>query len=165
MPTKTGSTSALWKLKWGNNPYFWTATPYTMGAFIQEATNRGPFVNFEPETGKFLLEGRSIPENALEAFAPLLAWTRTYIQNPAPNTHLEFKLSYFNSSSTEHLLELLNLLKTVTKAGHTFTCCWYREADDEDMEQIAQDFMALTGIKFQIVVVQPIQDVDEDDDI
>lgn len=135
-------------------------------ALLLEAGNRSPGVVFEPSSGAFVLEGRSIPENALELYAPVLNWTREYVRNPAEHTHLEFKLSYFNSSSTEHLLELFNLLKTVEASGKKFSCRWYREADDEDMEQIAQDFMALVGMKFEMFVVQPTaSEGDEDDDL
>jgi hypothetical protein len=132
-----------------------------MVALSIEGGNRSPNVHFDPASGLFLLEGRSIPENAFDLYAPVLAWLRTYIQHPAAETHLEFKLSYFNSSSTEHLLEMFNLLKKVADKGQKFTCRWYREADDEDMEQIAQDFMALIGMDFQIKVVQPTADGDD----
>ena len=110
----------------------------------------------------FLLSGRSIPENALDLYAPVLAWVRAYVNEPANHTHLEFKLSYFNSSSTEHLLEVFQLLKSVSEKGHRFTCKWYREADDEDMEQIAQDFMALTNMQFELAITQPAADIEED---
>ena len=113
---------------------------------------------FEPESGEFLLEGRSIPENALELYSPILQWCKEYVKHAAPHTHLEFKLSYFNSSSTEYLLELFNTLKSVQQSDKSFTCRWYREADDEDMEQIAYDFMAMTGLEFEIEVVQPAED-------
>jgi len=129
-----------------------------MEALVREGGNRSPKVYFNAESGIFLLEGRSIPENALNLYAPVLAWLRAYIAIPAQDTHLEFKLSYFNSSSTEYLLEIFNLLKTVTERGLTFTCRWYREADDEDMEQIAQDFMALIGMQFQIKILEPTPD-------
>jgi hypothetical protein len=136
-----------------------------MASLILEGGNRSPSASFDSVTGKFLLEGRSIPENAYTLYAPILDWVRTYIQEPAQVTHLEFKLSYFNSSSTEHLLEIFQLLNSVTTKGLKFTCRWFREADDEDMDQIAQDFMALVGMKFEMVVIAPSQEIEDEDDI
>ena len=131
-----------------------------MIALHTEGGTRSPSILFNPETGYFVMEGRSIPENAQDLYAPVLAWLRNYIKQPAQETHLEFKLSYFNSSSTEHLLEMFNILKTVNGQGRQFTARWYREADDEDMEQIAQDFMALIGMQFQIKVVPPADELE-----
>ena len=61
------------------------------------------------------------------------------------------------------MLELFNTLKSVQEDGKAFTCRWYREIDDEDMEQIAHDFMAITGLTFELVVVEP-KEVDEDEE-
>ena len=136
-----------------------------MNALLLEAGNRSPAVDFDPGTGQFVLQGRSIPENALELFTPILSWVRQYVEQPASNTHLEFKLSYFNSSSTEYLLELFQTLRRVEELGNTFTVRWYRESDDEDMEQIALDFMAMTGMTFEMQTVKPTMSIDADDDL
>lgn len=128
-----------------------------------EAGNRSPKVSFDPHSGLFVLAGRSIPENALDLYAPVLTWVRAYVNAPAAHTHLEFKLSYFNSSSTEYLLEMFQLLKSVSEKGKRFTCKWYREADDEDMEQIAQDFMVLTNMQFELAITLPAADIEQED--
>ncbi len=41
-------------------------------------TEDTPNVRFEPETGVFCIEGRSLPENAVAFYNPILDWLKQY---------------------------------------------------------------------------------------
>jgi len=46
-----------------------------------EGTAKTPTVNFDP-SGKLELKGRSIPENSIEFYKPLMEWLDEYEKNP-----------------------------------------------------------------------------------
>ena len=125
---------------------------------------KSPQVDFDPVTGLLVLTGRSIPENSYELYKPILAWMAAYVQQPAPSTVLEFKLNYFNSSSAEYILDMLRHLKKLADTGHTVACRWYFDAEDEDMQQIAQDFETILGMPIQKVIIEPAEEDEDDDD-
>jgi hypothetical protein len=118
----------------------------------KEGGTKEPQVNFDAQTGELVLGGRSIPENSFELYKPLLSWVEAYVAQPAKATRFEFRLSYFNSSSAEYILDLYRLLQKLTEAGHALECQWYYDADDEDMLQVAEDFQNMVGIPIELIV-------------
>ena len=112
---------------------------------------RVPGVKFMASTGELRLSGRSIPENALDMYSPLLEWLDRYIQQPAGQTSFEFRLVYFNSSSAEYILEILRRLETLYLQGNKVSLNWYFDTDDEDMQQIGEDFKSMLKIPIEMV--------------
>lgn len=111
---------------------------------------RVPGVQFMAKTGELRLSGRSIPENALEMFSPLIEWLDRYIKEPAPQTSFEFRLVYFNSSSAEYILEILRRLEALHLSGKKVSLNWYYDTDDEDMQQIGEDFKSMLKIPIEM---------------
>lgn len=112
---------------------------------------RVPGVRFMAATGELRLEGKSIPENALEMYSPLIEWLDQYIEQPAPQTTFEFRLIYFNSSSAEYILEILRRLEALYLRNEKVTLNWYYDTDDEDMQQIGEDFRSMLRIPITLV--------------
>ena len=59
-------------------------------------TPKTPTVTFEAN-GKLEIKGRSIPENSVEFYKPLVDWLEQYLSSPAPLTEVSIKLEYFNT--------------------------------------------------------------------
>ncbi len=108
-----------------------------------------PEVLFNAETGNLLLEGRSILENTLKFFEPLLQWIDAYGENPAPKTELHLNMDYFNTSSSKFILSIFEKLETLYKEGKEVKVFWYY--NDEDMEELGEDYKHLLGLPFRIV--------------
>ena len=45
-----------------------------MDSYYLEATPKTPEIDFNPAANTFLIKGRSIPENSIEFYRPLLDW-------------------------------------------------------------------------------------------
>ena len=127
-----------------------------------DAGVKAPKVSFDPDTGLLELLGRSIPENSYEVYRPMLQWVERYIQQPAPETRLDFKLIYFNSSSAEYLLELMKYLEQLHTQGKAVEIHWHYDAGDEDMQQVGEDFKAMLSIP--ILMVERVVETPENDD-
>jgi hypothetical protein len=110
-----------------------------------------PTVSFNAETGVCLLQGESYHENTWEFYNTLMHWLNRYMQEVQGELQFNFKLTYFNTSSSKCLLDIIRLLKDYEAKGHPVKTCWYYPEDDVDNLTEAEDFMADTGLKMEII--------------
>ncbi|RZT91806.1 uncharacterized protein DUF1987 [Ancylomarina subtilis] len=122
-----------------------------MDTLIIEGTSKTPKVIFDAEKGELLLEGRSIPENSLEFYIPLMEWLDTYSQEVKTDTIVHMKLEYFNTSSSKCILDFFRKLETISNRGNKISINWYFEEDDEDMMEAGEDYDAIVGLPFAII--------------
>jgi hypothetical protein len=57
----------------------------------------------------------------------------------------DFKLSYFNTSSSKCLVDILDLLKNYQNSGAEVTVNWYYDDSEEELEEV-EDFILETGL-------------------
>ncbi|MEA2042132.1 MAG: SiaC family regulatory phosphoprotein [Bacteroidota bacterium] len=70
---------------------------------ISEKTLETPYISVDNEKGIFELEGRSMPENPLEIYSPLIETVKKYNLNPKNVTVVVFDLEFINSTSLRFL--------------------------------------------------------------
>ncbi|MGM0582429.1 MAG: DUF1987 domain-containing protein [Bacteroidota bacterium] len=121
-----------------------------MDAYYLEATPKTPKLDFNPDAETFLISGRSIPENSIEFYKPLLDWLDKYVHNPLDSTTFEIKLEYFNTSSSKCLVEIFRKLEKIHDNGSKVTVEWYFDEEDEDMEESGEDFKEIIKIPFNM---------------
>ena len=78
-----------------------------------EGTAKTPTVDFK-SAGELLIKGRSIPENSIEFYKPLIEWISNYSENPKENTLVNIQLEYFNTSSSKCILDVFKKLESLT---------------------------------------------------
>ncbi|MBT34027.1 MAG: nuclear pore complex subunit [Thalassobius sp.] len=110
-----------------------------------EKSNKTPFIEFDANRGYLLIEGRSIPEDALDFYQPLFSWLDSYSKTAQEVTVMEFKLEYFNTSSSKCLVEILRRLEDINCEKHV-EVKWFYEQDDEDMQESGEDYMQLVNV-------------------
>ncbi|MTI20491.1 DUF1987 domain-containing protein, partial [Fulvivirga sp. RKSG066] len=101
--------------------------------------------------GVFEMSGRSIPENSIEFYKPLMKWLDNYIEAPAASTTFNVNLEYFNTSSSKCLIEILRKLEAV-KDKSAVKIHWHYEEEDEDMMESGEDFKKLLSVPIELVV-------------
>ena len=124
-----------------------------MEPIIIDGTPKTPAVRFAAEEGVFKLEGRSIPENSVEFYKPLVDWLDAYKENPLPRTVMEIKLEYFNTSSSKCILDVFKKLEAIHKAKSEVEIKWYYEEDDEDMLEAGEDYESIIRIPFKMIEI------------
>jgi hypothetical protein len=112
-----------------------------------------PSVHFSSENGTLELKGRSIPENSLEFYKPLIDWVDAYAKEAKPETNVHIQLEYFNTSSSKCLLDLFKRLENLSGK---VTINWYFEHDDEDMLEAGEDYEAIISIPFKMIEVEEL---------
>lgn len=111
-----------------------------------------PTVNFNAKTGICVLGGESYLEETVEFYSPLLQWLRDYTENPA-NTFIEFnfKLTYYNTSSSKRIVDILLILKEFQNKGGDVKTNWYYEEDDLDIVDEVEDFMKISKLNINLI--------------
>ena len=84
-----------------------------MNSLIIEGSPKTPNINFDGNEGSFLISGRSIPENSLDFYKPVMEWLDFYIVEPKEATTVNIKLEYFNTSSSKCLLDVFKKLEVI----------------------------------------------------
>lgn len=125
-----------------------------MESINYEGTPKTPNVSFDPERGNLLLKGRSIPENSIEFYRPLVDWLDKYSHTPRSKTVVDIQLEYFNTSSSKCLLDLFKKLENMSKDGNEVIVNWYYEEDDEDMLEAGEDYESIINVPFKMIEVQ-----------
>ena len=83
-----------------------------MGDFILEGSAKTPVVELK-SSGDLLLKGRSIPENSIEFYKPIIDWIDSYSQSVSEKTVLSVQLEYFNTSSSKCILDVFKKLESL----------------------------------------------------
>ena len=120
---------------------------------IIEPTIKTPGINFDSSNGSVSISGISIPENSQEFFEPLDKELDIYLSSPQKNTSIEFKLEYFNTSTTLIIRNIIRKLFSISDKTN-LNVKWYFENDDEDMQEAGQEFkMLFNKINFDLIGV------------
>ena len=119
-----------------------------------DGTPKTPTVNFDIESGLLELIGRSIPENSIEFYKPVLEGLDQYSGSPKDKTKVNIKLEYFNTSSSKCILDVLKKLEGIHKSGSEVIINWHFEEDDEDMEEAGEDYQAIIQVPFHMIEVE-----------
>jgi hypothetical protein len=124
-----------------------------MDEIFLKGTQKTPEVRFSAGEGKLELKGRSIPENSLDFYKPLIDWLDEYASNPQAETNFHIQLEYFNTSSSKCLLDLFKRLENMR--GKVMIH-WYYEQDDEDMLEAGEDYEAIINVPFKMIEVEEL---------
>lgn len=118
-----------------------------------EGTPKTPTITFDMASGFLEIKGRSIPENSIEFYKPLVDSLERYAGKPQAATNVNILLEYFNTSSSKCILDVFKKLEAINKAGSAVTINWHYEEDDEDMLEAGEDYQAIIGVPFKMVQI------------
>ena len=124
-----------------------------MEALAIEGTAKTPTVKFDPTQGSIEIKGRSIPENSIEFYKPLVDWLEEYGKTPAALTKVNIQLEYFNTSSSKCILDVFKKLESIYKTKNEVVINWYYEEDDEDMLEAGEDYESIIRVPFKMIEI------------
>ena len=118
---------------------------------VIKETSKTPGINFS--RGLLKISGRSIPEDGLAFYQPVMMWIEEYIKSPEPLTRIDFRLEYINSGSNRFVFNILKSLEECNKTGGNVIVNWYYEEDDDTIKNLGKDFGSLLEIPFKLVEI------------
>ena len=118
-----------------------------------EATQTTPRVCFDASDGKFIISGRSLPEDTEKTYRPIFDWLEEYGKNPSEHTELEINLDYYNSSSLKKIADLLVLFKEISSTGKTaVSIVWCYEDGDDSSKENGEDLCSALDLPLKLKV-------------
>ena len=114
---------------------------------------KNPSILFNPN-GKLQIWGRSLPENALDTYNPIFKWLDDYKNHPSENTEIDFKLEYFNTTSSKLIYEIFKKFEDLKSSGNKLSVKWYYESDDPDMEEEGKLLANIINVDIELVGVE-----------
>ena len=114
-----------------------------MNALLIEETKGTPRITLNLN-GELLIEGRSLPEDPILFYAPVLNWV-TICNIVHATVHI--RLDYMNTSSTKELYLFFKYLKG-NQHVKDITVNWYYEEGDDDVYEIGREFEAMVELSF-----------------
>ena len=120
-----------------------------MDPLVIELGDDTPKVVLDKKKGVFEISGRSLPEDTVQFFKPILDWLSVYKNEPNSTTDFVFRLDYTNTASSKLLLDVLQLLQSIKNAK----VIWYFQDDDEDMEEAGHEFAEQVDIPFEFKAI------------
>jgi hypothetical protein len=115
------------------------------------STSHHPEINFDSDSGFLEISGRSLPEQVITLYQPILQWIEEYTSTPHQKTVFKINLDYINSSSSKYLLEILKRLNEFFKKGNAVTVKWYFDEYDEDAEESGIEYEELLDLEFELI--------------
>ncbi|MCP4312365.1 MAG: DUF1987 domain-containing protein [Bacteroidetes bacterium] len=112
-------------------------------------TDDSPEVILDKEGNRFEISGKSLPEDVVDFYQPVLDWLGEYRKNPNPRTQFDFKLIYFNTASSKLFLDILMVLEEMVEEGHDILIRWLSLASDEDMQEAGQEYEEMIDVPFE----------------
>lgn len=117
-----------------------------------EGTPKTPTISFDANTGVIEIKGRSIPENSIEFYKPLVDWLDKFADVAQGIVNVNIQLEYFNTSSSKCILDVFKKLENLQNKNRAEVVInWYYEEDDEDMLEAGEDYQSILKIPFNMV--------------
>ena len=122
-----------------------------MEALIIEQQNNTIGVVLDKESKKFIFEGRSLPENTVKFFDPVINWLEEYKKDPADETNVDMNFIYFNTSSAKVILEVLQKFDEISKAGNDVKVTWHFMEEDYDIKEAGEEYESMVSLPFEYI--------------
>ena len=131
-----------------------------MDSLIIEPTDDSPGISFDLKTNRFVIYGRSRPENTVKFYTPVVNWISNYEKTLSSssdqkgdksNRALIFKMEYFNSISAKYFLDLILIIKDFVTKGYAIKIEWHYAKQDDDMFDIGKEFSIMANLKFDFI--------------
>ncbi len=106
-----------------------------------------PAIRFMVETGVCEISGESFLEETAKFYTPIVEWLKNYTISENSTLIFSIKLTYFNTSTSKWILNILNILREYEQDGNNLIVNWYYDEDDIDMQDDIEDYELDAGLK------------------
>lgn len=119
----------------------------------KEKTTSTPYVLADEKNGCLKLEGRCFHEKVGEFFKEINDWLEVYLTTDFGTFTFDNEISYFNSSTTKLLLNMLLKMDRHSTEKNKIVVNWITTGDNEIMIECGEDFgEEMENLEFNLVV-------------
>lgn len=114
------------------------------------ATEDTPGVILDPASNHFEISGRSLPEDVVVFYQPVMEWLEELEKTPITGMVLSIKLEYFNTASSKLILDILLKLEDIFQNGTQLKVVWNYLSSDSDMKEAGEEYSEIVGLPFEL---------------
>lgn len=114
------------------------------------ATEDTPNVILDPVNNFYEISGRSLPEDVVVFYQPVMKWLADFEKEPLPGFALSIKLEYFNTASSKLILDILLKLEDIFQNGTQLKVIWNYLSSDSDMKEAGEEYSEIVGLPFEL---------------
>lgn len=115
------------------------------------ATEDTPSIQFIPEKGIFEFGGKSLPEDVLSFYQPIIDWLDEFENSFTKEACFKFKYKYFNTASSKIILDILFKLEEINQKNNNISIEWWHMEGDEDMQGAGEEYEEIVEMPFKYV--------------
>ncbi len=119
-----------------------------MEPLIIKGEENSPSITLNKQENNFEISGRSLPEEVMDFYTPVMNWLDRYVKDPNDKTVFKLKFDYINSASQRAVQEILTILEKIQEQGREIEIEWYFMADDDDMKEAGLEYSEIINIPF-----------------
>ncbi|MCU0448851.1 MAG: DUF1987 domain-containing protein [Bernardetiaceae bacterium] len=123
-----------------------------MENFVINGSTYIPTVNFDAVTHVLEIAGESYHEYTVEFYQPIMEWLRNYLAQPGRTLVFNFKMTYFNTSTSRRFLEIFDMLEDYQNNQQgKVTVNWYYQTRDLDMLENGEEYAEDLSLPFNFI--------------
>jgi hypothetical protein len=123
-----------------------------MNTLTLNPTEDTPKIILDPASSTYEISGRSLPEDVVTFYQPVMDWLDEFEASPLPEMNFNIKLEYFNTASSKLILDILMKLEEIQEAGKcSIKILWHFDSQDTDMEEAGEEYSELVSVPFELV--------------
>lgn len=111
-----------------------------MQSLVIEKTKSTPYINFDADSGFLQISGESFPENVTKFYTQIIDWIRNYLNQESKEMTIEFRITYFNSSSSKVFMTIFDLLEENVIEGKEISVKWMCDKHNELAIECGEEF-------------------------
>jgi len=120
-----------------------------METLLIEQTDDSPRIVLDPVDKLFEISGKSLPEDVLDFYQPVLDWLNAYRKEPDSKTIFNIRLIYFNTASSKMIMDIFLIFEEMVEEGHEVLIKWHSNQKDEDMQEAGKEFEEMIAVPFE----------------
>jgi hypothetical protein len=125
-----------------------------METLLIQQTDDSPRIVLDPVDKLFEISGKSLPEDVLEFYQPVLDWLNAYKEEPDSKTIFNIRLIYFNTASSKLIMDIFLIFEEMVEEDHEVLIKWHSHHTDEDMQEAGKEFEEMIAVPFEHVTYQ-----------
>jgi hypothetical protein len=122
-----------------------------METLLIQQTDDSPRIVLDPVDKLFEISGKSLPEDVLEFYQPVLDWLNAYKEEPDSITIFNIRLIYFNTASSKLIMDIFLIFEEMVEEDHEVLIKWHSHHTDEDMQEAGKEFEEMIAVPFEHV--------------
>jgi Sec7-like guanine-nucleotide exchange factor len=118
---------------------------------IIDKTTKTPQIILDPDSGTYEVSGRSLPENVVKTYEPVLQWIDQNLGKIKDPIVFTFKVDYLNSASAKMISLILTKLEEYYKSGSAIEIKWYYNYDDDDIQSEGEIYAKIKKLPIKLI--------------